>query len=363
MIDIGQLILMGIEGKSLLQEESDFIKEENIGGIILFSKNYENPVQLAQLVNSIQKLRKDYPLFISVDHEGGRVIRFRNHFTQFPPMLDIAKLDSPKCFYSLSKIMAEELLLCGVNFNFSPCCDVLTNEKNIVIGDRAFGKDSETVSKFISSAIRGFQTNGMVACAKHFPGHGSTFKDSHFDLPQIEKGLDELRENEFIPFKKAIKSRVEFIMMGHLLIPSVDDSLPASLSQKWHDILRRELKFDRLIISDDLQMEAITKHFTLEEATILALNAGSDILIYRDFEHAQKGHQAIIKGLKDKKLNSGEIFEKNRRILDCKKRFFKEYKPVYVKGIEKKLNIESSKTFLQDIATQISSKDQKNINI
>ncbi len=362
MIDVGQLILMGIEGKTLQSEEADFIKKENIGGIILFSKNYENPVQLAQLVNSIQKLRKDYPLFVSVDHEGGRVIRFRDHFTQFPPMLDIAKLDSPKCFYSLSKIMAEELLLCGVNFNFSPCCDILTNEKNVVIGDRAFGKDSETVSKFISSAIRGFQTNGMVACAKHFPGHGSTYKDSHFELPEIEKNLDELRESDFIPFKKAIKSRVEFIMMGHLLVPSVDSSFPASLSQKWHDILRKELKFDRLIISDDLQMEAITKHFNLEEATIMALNAGSDILIYRDFEHALKGHQSIIKGLKDKDLNSSLIHEKNKRILDCKKRFFKEYKPVYAKDIEKKLNIESSKIFLNDLTTQISTKPQNNIS-
>ncbi|MBG07365.1 MAG: beta-N-acetylhexosaminidase [Halobacteriovoraceae bacterium] len=363
MIDIGQLILMGIEGKSLHKEEADFIKKENIGGIILFSKNYETPVQLAQLVNSIQKLRKDYPLFISVDHEGGRVIRFRNHFTQFPPMLDIARLDSPKCFYSLSKIMAEELLLCGINFNFSPCCDILTNDKNIVIGDRAFGKDSETVSKFISSAIRGFQTNGMVACAKHFPGHGSTYKDSHFDLPQIDKELDEFRENEFIPFKKAIKSRVEFIMMGHLLIPSVDPSYPASLSEKWHDILRKELKFDRLIISDDLQMEAITKHYTLEEASIMALSAGSDILIYRDFEHAKKGHQAIIEGLKDKRLSTSQIYEKNNRILDCKKRFFKEYKPVYVKDIEKKLNIESSKVFLKDLTNQISSKTQDSLSI
>ncbi len=363
MIDIGQLILMGIEGKSLHKEEADFIKKENIGGIILFSKNYETPVQLAQLVNSIQKLRKDYPLFISVDHEGGRVIRFRNHFTQFPPMLDIARLDSPKCFYSLSKIMAEELLLCGINFNFSPCCDILTNDKNIVIGDRAFGKDSETVSKFISSAIRGFQTNGMVACAKHFPGHGSTYKDSHFDLPQIDKELDEFRENEFIPFKKAIKSRVEFIMMGHLLIPFVDPSYPASLSEKWHDILRKELKFDRLIISDDLQMEAITKHYTLEEASIMALSAGSDILIYRDFEHAKKGHQAIIEGLKDKRLSTSQIYEKNNRILDCKKRFFKEYKPVYVKDIEKKLNIESSKVFLKDLTNQISSKTQDSLSI
>ena len=112
---------------------------------------------------------------------------------------------------------------------------------------------------------RGFQTNGMVSCAKHFPGHGSTYKDSHFDLPEIKKGLDELRKNEFLPFVKAIKSRVEFIMMGHLLIPSVDSVYPASLSLKWHEILRSDLKFDRLIISDDLQMEAITKHFTLEK--------------------------------------------------------------------------------------------------
>ena len=355
MIDFGQIILMGIEGTNLREDEKKFIEKENIGGIILFSKNFEDPKQLAELINSIQKLRKEYPLFISVDHEGGRVIRFRKYFTQFPSMFDLAKLNSPKCCYNLSKIMADELSSCGVNFNYSPCCDILNNEKNIVIGDRAFGRDSETVSKFVTSAIRGLQTNGVLACAKHFPGHGSTFKDSHFDLPLIEKNLDELRKSEFVPFKKAIKSRVEFIMMGHLQVNSVDKEYPASLSYKWHKILREELKFDRLIISDDLQMEAITKHFTLEEATLLALKAGSDILIYRDFEHAKKGHESIIKNIKEKKILPSLIKEKNARILDCKRRNLKEYSPIFLPDIGKKLNLKSSKVFLDDLNGRISS--------
>jgi len=355
MIDIGQTILMGIEGQSLKEDEKKFIEEENIGGIILFSKNFESPFQLAELINSIQKLRKDYPLFISVDHEGGRVIRFKEYFTQFPPMLEIAKLNSPKCCYNLSKIMADELSSCGINFNFSPCCDILENQKNLVIGDRAFGKSSNAVSKFVTSAIRGFQTNGVLACAKHFPGHGSTFKDSHFDLPIIEKGLDDLRANEFIPFKKAIKARVEFIMMGHLLVNSIDPEFPATLSRKWHKILREELKFDKLIISDDLQMEAVTKHFSLEEATLLALEAGSDILIYRDFESAKKGHESIIRGIKEKRISPDIIRQKNKRISDCKKRNLKEYNPIHLQDVGKNINIKSSKIFLENLNLRISS--------
>src|SRR5690606_20050759 len=191
--------------------------------------NFEDPAQLAELVNSIQKHRDEYPLFISVDQEGGRVVRFKNHFTQFPSMMEVANFNSPKLVYEVHEVLAKELSACGVNLIYSPSCDILTNPENKVIGDRAYGTDAETVEKFISAAIRGLQTNGILACAKHFPGHGDTTKDSHFDLPLVKKSLEELKGQEVLPFIKASKSRVEFMMMAHLMVDCLDDKLPTSL--------------------------------------------------------------------------------------------------------------------------------------
>ena len=185
MADLGQLFITGISGVHLNDEEREFIESEQIGGVILFSHNYESPAQLAELINSIQHLRKEYPLFISIDHEGGRIHQFKSGFTWFPSMGELAKLDSPKICFHAHKIMADELKTIGFNLSFSPCCDILTNKDNKVIGDRSFGNSGDVVSKFISSAIRGLQTNGILACAKHFPGHGSTSKDSHFHLPYV----------------------------------------------------------------------------------------------------------------------------------------------------------------------------------
>ncbi len=279
--NFGQLIITGIKGLTLTPEETSFLKEDKIGGVILFSHNFEDPAQLAELINSIQKLRDEYPLFISVDHEGGRVIRFKKHFTQFPPMLELAKMNSPKLIYEVHEIMAKELASCGINLSFSPCCDVLTNPDNKVIGDRAFGDNVEDVEKHISAAIRGLQTNGIIACAKHFPGHGGTTKDSHFDLPLVKTTIEELKQVELLPFIKASKSRVEMMMMAHLMVDALDQELPTSLSPKAYEFLRSETKFSKLVITDDLEMKAISDRFTIEQSAVKALKAGADILLYR----------------------------------------------------------------------------------
>ena len=149
MNEIGQLVMTGISSKTLLEEERKFLEQENIGGVILFSHNFESPAQLAELVNAIQSCRNEYPLYIAVDNEGGRVFRFKNHFSQLPSAMDISILDSPKTCFHISKIAAEELAACGVNLNLAPVCDVWNNPKNKVIGDRAYGSDAETVSKFV----------------------------------------------------------------------------------------------------------------------------------------------------------------------------------------------------------------------
>lgn len=344
--NVGQLLISGIKGTQLLPEEAEFIKKEKLGGIILYSQNFEDPAQLAELVNSIQKLRDEYPLFISVDHEGGRVLRFKKHFTQFPSMLEFSKLNSPKLVYEAHEIMAKELNACGINLSFSPVCDILTNPENKVIGDRAYGSDSETVEKYISASIRGLQTSKVLACAKHFPGHGDTTKDSHFDLPVIKTSIEVLKSREVVPFAKASKSRVEFMMMGHLLVDSLDDKLPTSLSSSAYNFLRNETKFTKITITDDLEMRAISDRFSLEEASVLAMNAGADMIILRSIESSQKALHAIREGLKKRIIKKEYVLEKLNRVEKCKKEHFAEYNPIYIPKIVDSFNSESSKKIL-----------------
>ena len=342
----GQLIISGIKGTSLLPEEVEFIKNEKLGGIILFSHNFEDPAQLAELVNNIQKHRDEYPLFISVDQEGGRVVRFKKHFTQLPAMLDLAKLDSPKLVFEAHQIIAKELAACGINLSFSPVCDILTNPDNKAIGDRAYGTDAETVEKYISAAIRGLQTSGLLSCAKHFPGHGGTTQDSHFELPLVKTSLADLRSREMIPFIKASKSRVEFMMMAHLMVDAIDDKLPTSLSARAYDFLRQETKFTKIVITDDMEMKAIADRFSIEEAAVMAMKAGTDMLLYRFMEDADKALKAIREAVKKRTLAKEAMLEKLGRVERCKKENLANYQPIYIPKIAEDFNSPEAKKFL-----------------
>lgn len=347
MDSFGQLVISGIQGVSLTPEEAKFIADEKLGGIILFSHNFEDPAQLAELVNSIQKLRDEYPLFISTDQEGGRVMRFKKHFTQFPSMMDLARMDSPKLIYEVHTLMAKELAACGINFSYSPCCDIATNPQNKVIGDRAYGTTAEQVEKYISAAIRGLQTSGLIACAKHFPGHGDTTQDSHYELPLVKTSLQTLREREMIPFIKASKSRVEFMMMAHLLVDALDEKLPTSLSPKAYEFLRSETKFSKVVITDDMEMKAIADRYSTEEAALMALNAGTDMLLYRTMENAQKAIAAVREASKKRLMKKEILLEKLHRVEKCKKEAFPSYQPIYIPKITDSFNTQEAKSLLQ----------------
>lgn len=356
MDNYGQLIISGIKGTSLLPQEIEFIKNEKLGGIVLFAHNFEDPAQLTELVNSIQKLRDEYPLFISVDQEGGRVVRFKKHFTQFPSMLDLARTDSPKLVFEVHQILAKELAACGINMSYSPCCDILTNPDNTAIGDRAYGRDAETVEKYISAAIRGLQTNGVLACAKHFPGHGDTTQDSHFELPLVKTSLQVMKEREMIPFIKASKSRVEFMMMGHLMVDAIDDKLPTSLSPKAYEFLRNETKFTKIVITDDMEMKAIADRFTIEEAAVMAINAGTDMLLYRFMEDAEKALKAIREATKKRVIKKEALLEKLGRVERCKKEYFSNYQPIYIPKIVDAFNTTDAKKIMDQYLSYLTSK-------
>lgn len=354
MESIGQLFMIGIEGTKLTDSEKEFIEKENIGGVTLFKYNYESPAQLAELVNSIQALRGEYPLFIAVDQEGGRVVRFKRPFTTIPPMKDIGDLNSPKICFEIHKIIAEELSACGVNLNYSPVCDIIHEKSDpATVGDRSFGYDEEIVSKNITAAIRGLQTNGIMACAKHFPGLGFATKDSHYHLPIVKASIDEILKNDIKPFIKASKSRVEFVMTAHMMIDAIDDKRPMSLSPKGHKFLREQLKYNKIVITDDMQMQAITDNFGKEEAVVMALDAGADMVLYREFEFAKKALQSLRKGMKEKRLLNSTIDEKLARIQDCKKRNLSEYSPIYIPSIRDKINRPSVQTLMEEIGQKI----------
>lgn len=354
MSELGQLIMTGVSGTSLTSDEEKFIESENIGGVILFSRNYESPAQLAELINQIQTLRSEYPLFIAVDQEGGRVQRFKSPFSIIPPMYDLARLDSPKIIFHTIKIMAEELKACGVNINLSPVCDIWNNPKNSVIGDRSFGQSVEIVSKNCSAVIRGLQTNGIMSCAKHFPGHGCTTKDSHFDLPYIKKTLEELETEEIIPFVKAAKSRVDFLMMAHLQVDAIDEELPCSLSEKAHRYVREKLRYNGLIISDDMEMKAITDKYSYEEAAVMAVEAGTNIVEYQTMEKAMLGLNGLKEAKRKKEIRNETINERLQRINELKKTKLGEYKPTYIPEISKSIGVKANQVFMNEVAEKIS---------
>ncbi len=351
---IGQLFFTGIKGLTLDDGEREFIENSDIGGVILFERNYDNPAQLAELVNSIQMLRQNYPLFIGIDHEGGRVHRLKDGFTHFPPMQDLGKLNSPKITYHIHMYMAQELAAAGINLNFAPVCDILLQENNKVIGDRAFGTDKETVEKHISAAIRGLQTNGMMGCAKHFPGHGTTIKDSHFDLPHLTKSLEELEEQEIVPFVKAAKSRVNFMMVAHMVVDAFATDVPCSLSPKCYEYIRKKLKYNRPIITDDLNMQAITKKIAVEEAAVMALNAGADILLFADIETTKQAFERVGKAVKVREILKAKIDDKLKRVEATKKEYFKDYKPIYIPEIKNKIKSKQVAVFLEDLKEKLS---------
>jgi len=290
----GPLFLCGVSGTTLTSEERDFIVSNNISGVVLFSKNYFDKKQLKKLTDSIQSASKSKKI-IAVDHEGGRVQRFKHGFSSLPSASEISKTLKPSDCYELFSSVAKELREVGVNLNFAPCVDILTNPLCEVIGDRSFGRDVLEVSRYASSAIRGLQENGVMACAKHFPGHGDTLIDSHLELPKSERSFEDLKKEDLEVFKVAFGNGVSFNMMAHLLVSDMDDKLPASLSRKFHEHLKNNLGFKGIIISDDMEMGAITKNYGALESAELALRAGTHLVEYRSYESCKEVVSALNK--------------------------------------------------------------------
>lgn len=268
-------VMLDVAGLSLTQVEQEKINHPNTGAVILFSRNYETPAQISQLIDSIRAARKG-DILIAVDQEGGRVQRFQTGFTRLPPASYYAGM--PLLAESAGWLMATELLSVGVDFSFAPVLDIDCGISQI-IGDRSFSTDPDLATKLASLFRKGMHNAGMAATGKHFPGHGSVALDSHLILPIDDRDLDTIRGKDFLPFIQLIKEGLEGIMPAHVLYPSIDPN-PAGFSPFWiQQILRKELKFNGTVFSDDLSMAGAASAGDYPERARLAQEAGCDMLL------------------------------------------------------------------------------------
>ena len=223
---------------------------------------------------------KDAIESINLNQQNETIDTIKEEIKKLPSNEVVGNINDEKLAYDIGKTIGYSLKSFGFNMDFAPVLDINSNPKNTVIGDRAFSSDKNTVTNLGVSEINGFKSSNIISVAKHFPGHGDTDIDSHYGLPIINKTLEKLKDVEFIPFKKAIEEKVPAIMVSHILLPKIDDINPASMSKTIiTDILRKDLKFDGLIVTDDMTMGAITNNVDINEACIKSINAGVDLLL------------------------------------------------------------------------------------
>lgn len=280
---IAQMFVVYYNANSFNDDVKSFVEQVKPGGFILFESNISTYDNTKKYIKELKEYSK-IPLIISIDEEGGLVQRLKYlkdvDVIDIPPMYDLGKTNDPSLAYDVGKVIAEEVRTIGVNVVYAPVVDVYSNPNNTVIGDRSLGSDPNQVSKMANAIAKGLEDNGVIATYKHFPGHGDTIIDSHVDLPIIDKDYNSLMNLELIPFKEAIKNDAKIIMVGHLALPSVTgDNTPATLSKKIIDILKNDLNYKGLIITDALDMGALTNYYDQNEMCVQAINAGADILL------------------------------------------------------------------------------------
>lgn len=275
--------MMGLSGTGLGSEERELLRQPQVGGVILFTRNYESPQQIAALTAELHALR-DPPLLIAVDQEGGRVQRFRSGFTLLPAVARLGALydrdpaQARQCAEATGWLMAAELRSVGVDLSFAPVLD-LGRGVSQVIGDRAFHRDAQIVAELAHGYVRGMRRAGMVATGKHFPGHGSVAQDSHLELPVDPRRFEDLAAEDLLAFERMIHYGIEALMTAHVVYRNVDPA-PATFSRFWlQEVLRRRCGFQGVIFSDDLHMGGAEVIGDMAARARAALDAGCDMLL------------------------------------------------------------------------------------
>jgi beta-N-acetylhexosaminidase len=323
---IGQLFILRLPWQTLYVNEAVENLFETIapGGIILFSDNAGTAQQIQGLTAQLQEI-SCVPLFIAVDEEGGRVSRVGRFFSNgaASSAYEIGQSLYPDALaFETGIYIAHELAILGINMNFAPVADIWSNPENTVIGNRAFGQNANAVAPLVEAMVNGLREGGIMPVIKHFPGHGDTYEDSHYQLAIFRSNFESWLNNERIPFESGINANAHGVMTGHIATPQINDSgnLPATFSTYWHDILRNELGFDGLIITDALEMRALTNNFSCGEIALNAFLAGADILLM-PLNHAE-AFQALLHAFETGIFDEERLNDSVRRILRAKNEFF-----------------------------------------
>ncbi len=322
--------MIGFEETEVTPDLRAWIQDYRPGGVILFSRNLMNAEQITTLTNELQAIAGDIPLLMAIDQEGGRVSRLPSEFTIFPPAATVAQSGSTDLAYQAAAVTAKELRSVGINMNMAPVLDIHTNPDNPIIGNRAFGTEPEQVCKMGAATIAGLQDHRVLACGKHFPGHGDTSTDSHLELPTVHASRKRLEEIELQPFRYAIEHGLQAMMTAHVHYPDLDPVYPATLSPTiLSGLLRQDLGFSGVILSDDLEMRAILDHARVGDAAIRSLQAGADmLLICKSRALATDTFQAIERALTAGELDPTKMKASLARIHKVKQQFVYPYHPI-----------------------------------
>lgn len=317
------LFMVGFPGTAPDAEVRGLI-DDGIFGAILFKRNVATPAQTAELIRAL-KSHAGRPFVLAVDQEGGRVARLRGApFTPLPAMRDIGRSRDATLAARVGQLLAYEVRAIGFDWDFAPVLDVDTNPKNPVIGDRALHNDPQEVARLGVALAQGMESGGVASCGKHFPGHGDTAQDSHLALPRLPHDLKRLRDVELVPFAAFAKARLSSLMTAHVIFEALEPAgVPATMSHRvLEGIMRRELGFQGVLVSDDLEMKAIADHYPVEQAVVDGVNAGVDLfLVCHDARVQRKAIAALAKAVEDGRVQKARIDEALGRLEALARRF------------------------------------------
>lgn len=333
----GRLVIAGFTGHNATDDLRRLIAEFDLAGVIYFSRNIVEPAQVAEMSREVAGLAREWPFWISVDQEGGRVARLKAPFTEWPPAMTLGRSDDEHLASRFAGALAAELRAVGINLDFAPVLDVHSNPKNPVIGDRALSDDPEVAARLGAAFIRAMQAAGVAACGKHFPGHGDTELDSHEALPVVEHDERRLEAVEFVPFRHAVAADVAAVMTAHVHARALDRDRIASLSPivvtEW---LKEKLGFGGVVVSDDLGMKAVSATTPLPQATVASLTAGCDVVLLCNstVDEQWQAIEAIIRAAEQNELSQKRIDDALARQRKVKERFAST-RPAAVPGIDR----------------------------
>lgn len=326
---IGQLFVIGLEESTNGIQE--MIEQYKIGGVILYKKNYHTYEQMLQLVNQLKEKNRvnKIPLLITIDQEGGRVNRMPTEIQNLKSAMKIASKKEIEVVKESGEMIGKMLHETGISMDYAPVLDIKRFEEKHAIGDRCYGETEEEVSTYGVEVMKEIQRQGVISVVKHFPGHGTTKKDSHFQIPKITEKMEKLEE-DMMPFEKAIKAGVDGVMVGHLVVKEIDKKYPASLSKKViQKYLIEKYQYQGLIITDDLKMMAIRLHYNLKKATKRALEAGNDIVMLGlPYKKVKRIVKYITKQVRKGKIEIEKINYSAAKILAMKEKYHIEDKLV-----------------------------------